>query len=644
MGYVGPTAVPRGRFGELNPLTAALALGFGLSLAPTTYAATFTVTNLNDSGAGSLRDAVNQANLAGGADTINFTVTGTIALIDQIVINDDLTIAGPGAGSLTITAGADSRIFYSSDNNPAVTISGVTLGPSSSPATVDGGAIYNYGGTLTVQNSILTGNSSTGRGGAIFSKHGTVNVSNSTLSNNTSNGSGGGVYMYYGTVNINSASTLSGNQSTANRGGGVFVHAGTLTIANSTLSANKAAGGGGAVYGHGFYYYYEEGGVGVAAKAAKAQARAVAHAQRRHADKHPHVHVAHAHKGGAAAAARRADVKAKMKAKRALVKAQGGPVKQSSYTPVQITISNSTFSGNQAGFGGGGGGGALYIRNGDVTIQSSTFSGNSATSSGGALYHDRGSLNVVASTFSANTASFGSAISRFDYYGGNNTTISNSTFSGNTANVESGRQGGAVFFYNQPVTIRNSTFTGNTALGGVGGAITLYGASLTLQSTIVANNTDSSGPRDIFASNSDRFSFSIVADHSLIFNGGGVVPVDPTNLLGVNPLLGPLANNGGPTQTHALLFGSPAIDAGSNPAALAFDQRGAGFPRTLGAQTDIGAFEGPGSGPPPPPPPPTTFTPVPTLSQWGTAMLSGLLAGGAMLTGFRRRRKSDDPH
>jgi hypothetical protein len=109
-------------------------------------------------------------------------------------------------------------------------------------------------------------------------------------------------------------------------------------------------------------------------------------------------------------------------------------------------------------------------------------------------------------------------------------------------------------------------------------------------------------------------------------------------------VLGPLANNGGPTLTHALLAGSPAIDTGSNPLALSFDQRGSGFARTAGAQTDIGAFEVQGAGPPPPPPPPPTGIPgnIPTLSQWGTFILSALLGAWALVTGFGRRRRPDD--
>jgi hypothetical protein len=102
-------------------------------------------------------------------------------------------------------------------------------------------------------------------------------------------------------------------------------------------------------------------------------------------------------------------------------------------------------------------------------------------------------------------------------------------------------------------------------------------------------------------------------------------------------VLGLLANNGGPTLTHALLVGSPAINTGSNPNALAFDQRGTPFVRTFGAQTDIGAFELQAAAPPPPP---VTALDIPTLSQWGTVILSGLLGVWAAITGFGRRRRS----
>src|SRR5262249_1572101 len=151
--------------------------------------------------------------------------------------------------------------------------------------------------------------------------------------------------------------------------------------------------------------------------------------------------------------------------------------------------------------------------------------------------------------------------------------------------------GGGIVLYIQPVTINNSTVTGNSAPAGVGGGIYLSDDAtnvLTLNSTIVANSTETAGGTHDLAFVQGTFN----ATNSLVENATGITfAVNTANIFGVDPALGPLAGNGGPTQTHALLAGSPAIDTGSNPSALAFDQRGTGFARTAGAQTDIGAFE-----------------------------------------------------
>ncbi|HEX4524584.1 MAG TPA: IPTL-CTERM sorting domain-containing protein [Casimicrobiaceae bacterium] len=462
---------PHRPFGELRPLTAALALGLGLSLAPTTYAATFTVTTLADSGGGSLRAAIASANGAAGADTVNFQagLSGTITLTTgEIAITDDLTITGPGASVITITkSGAAGRLLDINVGTPTVTISGLTF-TGGDPATA-GGAIAKTGGSLTIQSSVFTNNQTTG--------------------------------------------TFAG-------GGALYSAAGSLTIQNSVFSGNTGAGGG-ALY--------------------------------------------HSNSAGA------------------------------------LLIQNSTFSGNTARRAGG----ALYATSGNVTIQSSTFSGNTAGRAGGALY------------------------SR------DNLVIQNSTFSGNSATGD----GGAIFLYGgSTATISNSTITGNSTATGEGGAIILYNDTLNLASTIVANNTDKNGANEFF----DLGNSTVNATNSLIqVTTGFTFGTNTANIIGQNPLLGPLANNGGPTQTHALLAGSPAIDKGSNPLALSFDQRGTGFARTVGAQTDIGAFEVQGSGPPPPPPPPPQI-PIPTLSQWGTVALSALLGAWALVTGFGRRRRPKD--
>src|SRR5262249_46802976 len=128
-----------------------------------------------------------------------------------------------------------------------------------------------------------------------------------------------------------------------------------------------------------------------------------------------------------------------------------------------------------------------------------------------------------------------------------------------------------------------------------GGAIAITSSlsTLELDSTIVAGNVATTSGPDLFSS---VVGFTTTGDYNLVgvADSGGVALGGTNNLTGtlVTPLnakLGPLAPNGGPTQTHALLAGSPAIDKVSNPLTLLTDQRGKA--RTFGPQTDIGAYE-----------------------------------------------------
>jgi hypothetical protein len=146
--------------------------------------------------------------------------------------------------------------------------------------------------------------------------------------------------------------------------------------------------------------------------------------------------------------------------------------------------------------------------------------------------------------------------------------IVDSTISGNVAGI-SALYGG--IYAGVPVSIYNSTIAFN---GGTGLAA---GYGVHLESTIIADNVD-----DFVL-----FAGSVSGTHNLIVRANVV----PTDTLRDCPRLQPLADNGGPTRTHALIHASPAIDAGNNLMALADDQRGAGFPRVFGAEADIGAFE-----------------------------------------------------
>jgi hypothetical protein len=202
---------------------------------------TLTVLNNLDSGAGSLRAEIAAAH---NSDTIVFAsrLNGqTITLTSgEVLISHNVTIAGPGAGQLTVSGNNASRVFEVAKSTKSVTLSGLTIskGSANGSTTFKGGGIYNAG-TLTVSNSTLSGNSSAAGGG--IANSGTLTVSGSTLSGNTAD-RGGGIFSSIGTVTV-SNSTISSN--TANQGGAIYLRDGALTVSGTTLSSNVATRGGG---------------------------------------------------------------------------------------------------------------------------------------------------------------------------------------------------------------------------------------------------------------------------------------------------------------------------------------------------------------------------------------------------------------
>lgn len=274
-----------------------------------------------------------------------------------------------------------------------------------------------------------------------------------------------------------------------------------------------------------------------------------------------------------------------------------------------------------------GDGGAILKTAGDLTIDACLIDNSTAAGDGGAIrnrFSNNGYyLTITNSTLAGNTATKGGAIS---FEAGFGLTISNSTITNNRATDSSGAIGlnGFAFIY-------NSTIVGNTATF-VGG-INAQGPQLTLQSTILANNTDSSGINDlnrtggIFDATNSLFSETFLAGDNVI-NG-----INVGNLQGANPQLGTLSSNGGPTPTMRPSPTSPAIGAGVNLQGYSFDQRGAGFARNANGLAaggvDIGAIQGYIFVPPPPPPL------VPTLQPFALLALAFLL----MLLGCRRRSR-----
>ncbi|MFZ4789744.1 MAG: beta strand repeat-containing protein, partial [Candidatus Competibacteraceae bacterium] len=218
-----------------GPITAACTVSASFSQIETT----FTVTTLNDSGAGSLRQAVLDANAAPDANTITFQngLTGTITLTTgELTITAPLTITGPGATALTLSGNRTSRLVTV---NPGVTATLAGLALKNGQADIWGGAIQNRG-TLTVTDSVVSDNLSHEGGGGIVN-WGTLTVINTTLAGNAARVGGGGIYSVGTALGIQN-STFTAN--TANSGGAID-NRNPATILNSTMSGNTAYWGGG---------------------------------------------------------------------------------------------------------------------------------------------------------------------------------------------------------------------------------------------------------------------------------------------------------------------------------------------------------------------------------------------------------------
>jgi hypothetical protein len=227
-----------------------------------------------------------------------------------------------------------------------------------------------------------------------------------------------------------------------------------------------------------------------------------------------------------------------------------------------VTLNNATVSANGAEEGGG-----ILGLDGTVTLNNATVSGNF----GGGIWNS-GTVTLNNSTVSSN--GHGSGITN-EYTG--TVTVNNSTVSGNNSFGGYHDAGGGINNYSGTLTVNNSTVSGNTS--GAGGGI-YNGGTLNARNTIIAGNTASYRGPDLYGSVTS-------SGYNLIGNSTGGSGYADTDLLDVDANLGPLQNNGGPTNTMPLLAGSPALNAG-NPAQLGVaDQRGV----VRAGGVNIGAYQ-----------------------------------------------------
>ncbi|MFN8524263.1 MAG: Calx-beta domain-containing protein, partial [Chloroflexota bacterium] len=250
-----------------------------------------------------------------------------------------------------------------------------------------------------------------------------------------------------------------------------------------------------------------------------------------------------------------------------------------------VTVTNSTLSGNPAFAGGG-----IFVAGGTATVTNSTLSGNSGNGDGGGgILVNGGTATVTNSALSGNSAP--SASGGGIFVTGGTVTVTNSTLSGNSAGT-----GGGIRVAFGSATVTHSTLRGNSATTAVGGGVGLSGGTLSLRATIIAAGSSGGNCSGTITSLGSNLS----SDNSCAaaFTQAG----DANNVATLN--LGPLANNGGPTQTHALLSGSTAIDAvqgsctsngTSGGTTITTDQRGTTRPIDGNGDTtatcDVGAFE-----------------------------------------------------
>lgn len=595
-----------------------LAFGGVLLVAQPAQALTYTVDSLTDDGTGgtTLREAVEQANANPGADTINISVAGPIALSSPLVITGAVAIVGQGSSETTITRSADLLMFDIEIADPAsvadraLSFTGLTLDGTN--GAFEGGGISVDAdpalGSFGLDDVVVTGFD--GPTNATFAVSlinvGEVTIDDSRFLDNDIVGAGGGaIYVQSApTVSI-SGSLFEGN--TSEFGGGALsaFNVDDLSVLDSTFNANVT--------------FESRGG-------AIAMSRTVGESTSLTIERSSFVDNGAAIAGGAIGA----------------------------IDPIILSITDSAFASNAAPEGGAVYVGALF---GDDTIDiiGSTFTDNTAS------VGDGGAVAIVSVAASARTtierSSFLANITEGDgavWIGvhGGYFSLDESTFAGNlTDSDNSGLQFDDASLSN-PIVILQSTFdeTG-TAIGfGSLGAVFqlrhstvlgetgLYTGAMTSDSAFISHSiVVGSGEFDVLNANDGPVD-ALWSIFGHPHNANMTTDIEG-NQYDTDPLLEPLAANGGLALTRLPSATSPALDAGDPEinGLPDFDQRGEGFPRLVNGRVDIGAVERPAAVPAGPSLP-ATGADISPMVPIGAGLL--LLAGATLVLFVRRVRTS----
>ena len=530
--------------------TVALAVVGWLGGSISSQSATIVVTNLANSGAGSLRAALTNAH---NGDVITFAVTGVITNRGELTVSNSVNIAGPGADLLTVI-GTNWYRGLRIISGVTSSVSGLTF--SNCYGGLDGGGIYN-GGNLTLSNCVFTDCKSqsggislnnggsgfaAGNGGAIFNSNMLVAVNCQFLNNVASAGG----YGATGVFSPGESVSAGGNGGNGGSGGAVY-DIGNASFTNCTFAGNSSGAGG-------------AGGQGGSGSSSPFPPTLFSGPGRSGGNG------GHAGNGSA-------------------VFSLSGP-----------KFVSCTFFNNTAGNGGNGGnGGDAYLNNVNANY-SGGKGGNAGNAGGGALYC-AGPAQLVACTFANNTAGTGGVGGS----GGNGANNFNGGPGGNGANGGNAGNGGSGGGICGPVT--NATFTlqnvliaqntpgyaGSAGPAGAGGSGVVFGSN----GQPGTNAVDGIGPDLSGKFISQKYNLIGLSDGSTGFTNSLLNDIVGTGTP-VDPMISAVNNNGGLVGTCALLPVSPAMDAGDDtligaPSNLMTDARS--YPRKAGAHVDIGAYE-----------------------------------------------------